>query len=459
MADTERTVRVKFDGSSRGLDRAAAAAERRLKKWQRGIDKASRKAGADAGLDAGDGFGLSFLARLGPIIAKAPINGPLAALAVAAAPTIAAALTSGILLALGGGALAAGIVAAAQNPKVSAAFAKFGDRAKKAFANFGKPFEGPLIRAADTFGDAIERLAPAFKRIGVAVAPLIDKLAPALANMFEKAMPGIEEAVKASIPLFEKIAEHAPAIGEAISKFLSAVAKGAPGAISFMDRLFKTIEFALPLIGSTIQNLTAVAEQGMKLYDRVVTAISGLWRKLKSGAADVSAGVSSAWRRMATAAASVRDAVVSRFNSMVSFVRGIPGRVSGAFSGMFDGVKAAFRSALNWVIDRWNNFSIPGLSTPFGTIGGFNTPNIPHFATGGMSAGGLAWVGERGRELVRLPRGSQVFSHADSEGMVGDTHVTVIIDGRALDSSVVRVVRERDRDLKRRTLAGTGAAR
>jgi phage-related tail protein len=31
----------------------------------------------------------------------------------------------------------------------------------------------------------------------------------------------------------------------------------------------------------------------------------------------------------------------------------------------------------------------------------------------------MTWVGEQGRELVKLPSGSQVYSHGDSERMAG----------------------------------------
>ena len=46
--------------------------------------------------------------------------------------------------------------------------------------------------------------------------------------------------------------------------------------------------------------------------------------------------------------------------------------------------------------------------------------NFPRFARGtGYAPGGMALVGERGPELVNLPRGSQVFSNNDSKQMTG----------------------------------------
>ncbi|MBL3704622.1 hypothetical protein GI582_18145 [Sulfitobacter sp. BDSS02] len=62
----------------------------------------------------------------------------------------------------------------------------------------------------------------------------------------------------------------------------------------------------------------------------------------------------------------------------------------------------------------------------------FGSINIPGFATGTSYApGGMALVGERGPELVNLPRGSQVFSADRSSRMTsggGAVHVTVSVD-------------------------------
>ncbi len=51
--------------------------------------------------------------------------------------------------------------------------------------------------------------------------------------------------------------------------------------------------------------------------------------------------------------------------------------------------------------------------------------DIPTGRIGGRASGGIAsgltWVGEQGRELVRLPSGSQVYLHGQSEQMAGGT--------------------------------------
>jgi hypothetical protein len=69
---------------------------------------------------------------------------------------------------------------------------------------------------------------------------------------------------------------------------------------------------------------------------------------------------------------------------------------------MFDGIKDAFKSAMNWVISKWNDlaFTIPTVDTHIpgvGKVGGFTigTPDIPLLARGGfITNGAQAIVGE-----------------------------------------------------------------
>ena len=60
---------------------------------------------------------------------------------------------------------------------------------------------------------------------------------------------------------------------------------------------------------------------------------------------------------------------------------------------------------------------------------------IPGFAQGGVTAGGLAVVGERGPELVNLPKGSRVHSNSDSRKMMGNNQNTINITINARDTS------------------------
>ena len=79
------------------------------------------------------------------------------------------------------------------------------------------------------------------------------------------------------------------------------------------------------------------------------------------------------------------------------------------FNFLFDWVKKLG----GWVEDIYENFK------DF-------LESIDIFAEGGTSAGGLAVVGEKGPELVKLPRGSTVYSNAVSKNMTSGSSNTVV---------------------------------
>jgi phage-related protein len=136
---------------------------------------------------------------------------------------IGAAAVAAIPLALGGGVLAAGIMAAAKDPKVAKAFEPLKAHGAAVMKRFAEPFKGPLIRAAGTFNVALSKATPFLVEMGKAVAPLIDKLAPALADMALKALPGIVSGVKASIPMISAFVSVLPTVGHWISVFVAGI--------------------------------------------------------------------------------------------------------------------------------------------------------------------------------------------------------------------------------------------
>jgi hypothetical protein len=139
--------------------------------------------------------------------------------------------------------------------------------------------------------------------------------------------------------------------------------------------------------------------------------------------------------------------IYKHWDQVVGFFSRLPGRISKASRGLFDGVKDAFRSAVNWIIGKWNglSFSIPGVNTHIpgvGTVGGFTlgTPNIPYLAQGGriLGGGGLAVVGDAGPELLSLPGGASVAPLP--RGGSGSVHVTFDIAGA--DAEFLRMIRK-----------------
>jgi hypothetical protein len=131
-----------------------------------------------------------------------------------------------------------------------------------------------------------------------------------------------------------------------------------------------------------------------------------------------------------------KDRIVNGFNKVVGFVKGLPKRISSAARGLFDGIKNAFRSAINWLIWKWNNFqltlgggSVMGINIPSITL---STPNISYLAAGGIvTRPTLAVLGERGPEaVVPLSRGGGGAQHIifDFRGVRGNRQLEQFVE-------------------------------
>lgn len=103
--------------------------------------------------------------------------------------------------------------------------------------------------------------------------------------------------------------------------------------------------------------------------------------------------------------------VTGRFESLVAFITGVPSQIAAAAAGMWDGIAAAFKAAVNVIIRAWNSFRFPEatfggqgwgpFSVPSFTVGGWSLPHINELAQGGIvTSPTLALIGERGPEAV-----------------------------------------------------------
>jgi len=121
-------------------------------------------------------------------------------------------------------------------------------------------------------------------------------------------------------------------------------------------------------------------------------------------------GVPSFWDWLKDAWANYIDYQKARFAAFVDFFKELPATLARVGRDMWTWLKDSFKTALNWIISRWNNFRLSvRIPTNAFTLGtglagkGFDidTPDIPLFAKGGVvqpSRGGtIARIGEAGR--------------------------------------------------------------
>lgn len=172
---------------------------------------------------------------------------------------------------------------------------------------------------------------------------------------------------------------------------------------------------------------------------------------------------SAIFNTMMAVAKSIWNAIVGVFNWAMGYVRAIWAPIAGWFSGIWNSITGGARSmgsaigsafsgamstaksvvlgAANWIIDKLN-WLIRAANNTAGKLPGVPKLNeIPRLAKGTENfRGGLAMVGERGREIVALPGGSRVIPNGQTERIIagqGDRTVSIgtIILG---DQSAVR---------------------
>lgn len=352
---------------------------------------------------------------------------------------IGAALISGILAVLGGGALAAGIAGALKNERIQEllngkvtvvgrqALNERGDKTpnapadvtqviggvvpklKSIFEAFSKPFIEPLANALTTLDKALDGIKPKAEEIGALFAPLVDKLAPALMEMATRAWPGIEEALRASVPLLEQLAEYLPDLGAAIGLFFTIIAQEGPGAESAFGTLLDFVATLIITLGIALGVLA-------RLYDKL-----GAVREILGRDTGVIGFLNAPIRAVGVLIDKLAQALI------------LKDRLEGTISGS--------ARVLN-----------PGGS---GAIGGGGIANKPGRATGGI-AGGLTRVAERGGEVLRLPQGTMVYANGQSQQMIDQAggmggggrvalELTVRDDGGAAASAMARWFMEAQR--------------
>lgn len=95
-------------------------------------------------------------------------------------------------------------------------------------------------------------------------------------------------------------------------------------------------------------------------------------------------GIGDGWNWLVTKAGEVWTGVREKFTAVVNFVKGLPGAITNAAKGMWDGLKNGLVAVLNWIGDKWNAVA----DTLSIEVGGTKISAIPHMPKFGFDLGG-----------------------------------------------------------------------
>jgi hypothetical protein len=199
---------------------------------------------------------------------------------------------------------------------------------------------------------------------------------------------------------------------------------------AFLLKIWKIITNAWQAVWNKIKGVIMPVVKFIGGYIKTQIAVWGtiirvLWGVVKTVFNGILTVAKTVWNAITTAIRAQWDIWRNVFNTVKGFIMdvwntikekatGIWQAIGDTVTNIWDGIKNTVRDAVNFVIDRLNDI-ISGINTIINGANKLpgpdipNIPEIPHMARGGMiRQAGLAWVGERGPELVNMPRGATV---------------------------------------------------
>lgn len=281
------------------------------------------------------------------------------------------------------------------------------------------PIFGEVARIlAEVFGQALIALAPVVTEVLKTVGEMFRELAPtiteivrllgdAFGQIIAALGPVLLDTIKALMPAFT-------AVAKAIGQVLQAITPLIPIGVQLVTQVISALAPILPQIATAFGNLVTallpllppIIELAMKLLPLLAEFISGVVIPVLAWLIEKFVGlvqflvgtvvpaivgfvtdVIETFNDFIDAVKDVWHWTEDSFNKVVDFVKGLPGKISSAASGMWNSIREGFKDAINWIIRAWNSleFKIPGFKV--GPVGydGFTLgmPDIPMLRDGG----------------------------------------------------------------------------
>ena len=190
------------------------------------------------------------------------------------------------------------------------------------------------------------------------------------------------------------------------------------------------------------QAFQAVGDFFVSVGTSIGSFFSGLWTGIKDTAVGVwnsiTGFLSGAWNTISSAAVSVFTGIG---NAIKNVWNGIVGAIKGAINSIISAINSMIRGAVSGV-----NGLINGINSVTGAVGipaipTFTAPQIPMLAQGGLiRTAGTVIVGEKGPEMLSLPRGAKVSPIDKSRRSENKFYINIYADGKSADEIVDELV-------------------
>lgn len=295
-------------------------------------------------------------------------------------------------------------------------------------------------------GSQISTIAGAFKKMGPNILRIGGPIALIAAGIMA-AWQNSESFRNAATNLFSTLWSSLQTVATAIAPiFQSLISIIGPVMGAIGDLLAPLVSVLATVVASVAQKIAAVAEVIAPVMARIagvvgsaagkIQTLANAWKTLKGGKKKLTTSVSEK-------AAAILDAIRKAWEKIVEAKKKLTVNVLGGAAGALSSIKSWWGRIKDGatktltVNTKRNNSGGGGGGTP--KAGG-----TPGQATGTKSAeGGWTMVGERGPEMVNLPKGASVHTARETEGLMGSTVTVNMVNNLAQEGkSVDQIINE-----------------
>jgi TP901 family phage tail tape measure protein len=299
-----------------------------------------------------------------------------------------------------------------------------------------EPVAASLVTALEKFEPTIIKMADGVKKF----ADWLSKLSP---QQKEMAMKLLLIAAAAG-PVLKVVGPLVTGAGKMVTA-ISGVRKGIDGlqGVARGAKMFENLFGMSPQVLLVIAVIAAIAFLAyviIKNWKPITGFFIGIWNGIRSVFGAVGKWFTDIFNGAVKGIQIVWGGIVNFFTGAVNAIEKAWSGVGAFFKGLWSGVTSIFKGVINFYITGIDTI-LGGLNGVIGTVGkviGLKVaiPLIPHFASGtDYFQGGTALVGEKGPELINMPKGSQVINNNNTNKALNSRSISI---AKLADTIVVR---------------------
>lgn len=219
-----------------------------------------------------------------------PVTAAMGAAALGASPFIGATIAGAVVGAAGIGGVVGGVLLAAKDSRVQAAWTQMGDFAKSQLEHVAEPFVPATLDAIRIVRGGFTDLLPTIKGIFDSTAGYLGPLTQGVVGFVQQAAAGFAKAAAAAGPVIRVISDQLPALGAQLGDLFETMAQHADEGAVAIAGIFNIINFG---IGSVTTLVDWLSKAFTLAHNLGLDSVLGFFMPFKEGQKDIAKATTS----------------------------------------------------------------------------------------------------------------------------------------------------------------------